>query len=210
MSLFSKAKKSTPVKTSKKTEQIVRLVVDDEDFFSQVQELEKLQDILKTSKSKADLITEELKCLSKDKWVELYEKDGKNPDTVMIVQENEDGDTASIMFLATDKYISIVKDKADDLKETYGDDIVTEKTIFSFDDAMMVKYGDILTSLIESAIGECDDIKESDKEKIIKAVTTYSISKGTIDRLKEYGDINEIFDSVKPVLAVRNVEIIKG
>jgi hypothetical protein len=59
-------------------------------------------------------------------------------------------------------------------------------------------------------IENCDEIKESDREKIIKAVTTYSVAKGTIDKFKQYGDVSEMIETVKPVVAIKNVEIIKG
>ena len=51
---------------------------------------------------------------------------------------------------------------------------------------------------------------EKDKEKIIKATTKYSVAKGTIDKFATYGDVNEVMDAVKPVVALKNVEIIKG
>ena len=206
MSLFTKAKKSeTPKKTSAKDKK-VRLVVEDSNFFSKVQTLEELQETMKSAKAKADLISDELKDIAKDLWADEYEKTKKNPESVMIVQENEKGDTASFMYVPTDKYISINEERAEELKEAYGEEIVEEKTTFSFDSEMVEKYGEVLSMLIEN----CDEIKESDKEKIIKAVTTYSVAKGTIDKFKQYGDVSEMIETVKPVVAIKNVEIIKG
>ena len=205
-SLFDKAKKtSTPKKTSAKDKK-VRLVVEDANFFSKVQTLEELQETMKSAKAKADLISDELKDIAKELWADEYEKTKKNPESVMIVQENSTGDTASLMLVPTDKYISINEERAEELKEAYGEDIVEEKTTFSFDNDMIEKYGEVLSMLIEN----CDEIKESDREKIIKAVTTYSVAKGTIDKFKEYGDVNEMLETVKPVVAIKNVEIIKG
>ena len=205
-SLFEKAKKtSTPKKTSAKDKK-VRLVVEDANFFSKVQTLEELQETMKSAKAKADLISDELKDIAKELWADEYEKTKKNPESVMIVQENESGDTSQFMFVPTDKYISINEERAEELKEAYGEDIVEEKTTFSFDNDMIEKYGEVLSMLIEN----CDEIKESDREKIIKAVTTYSVAKGTIDKFKEYGDVNEMLETVKPVVAIKNVEIIKG
>ncbi len=204
--LFTKAKKSeTPKKTSAKDKK-VRLVVEDSNFFSKVQTLEELQETMKSAKAKADLISDELKDIAKDLWAEEYEKTKKNPESVMIVQENEKGDTASFMYVPSDKYISINEERAEELKEAYGEDIVEEKTTFAFDSEMVEKYGEVLSMLIEN----CDEIKESDREKIIKAVTTYSVAKGTIDKFKQYGDVTEMIETVKPVVAIKNVEIIKG
>jgi hypothetical protein len=160
---------------------------------------------MKSAKAKADLISDELKDIAKELWSEEYESTKKNPESVMICQE-VDSETAQFMFVPTDKYISINEERAEELKEAYGEDIVEEKTVFSFDETMIEKYGEILSSLIEN----CDEIKESDKEKIIKAVTTYSVAKGTIDKFKQYGEVVEMMETVKPVVAIKNVEIIKG
>lgn len=204
--LFAKAKKSAPAKTTKAKEQKVRLEVEDPSFFDNVKKLEELQDTLKSAKAKADLISDELKGIAKEKWADLYQDTKRNPESVMIVQENEAGDTAQFMFVPTDKYITINEERAEELKDQYGDDIVEEKTSFSFDDAMIEKYGEVLSTLIE----ECDEIPEKDKEKIIKATTTYTVAKGTIDKFTQYGDVYELIETVKPVVAIKNVEVIKG
>ena len=204
--LFSKAKKAAPVKKTAAKDKKVRLVVENSNFFDKVQTLETLQETLKSAKAKADLISDELKDIAKDKWAAQYESTKVNPESVMIVQENENGDTAQFMFVPTDKYISINEERAEELKEAYGDDIVEEKTTFSFDNDMIEKYGEVLSMLIEN----CDEITEADKEKIIKAVTTYSVAKGTIDKFNQYGEVVEMIETVKPVVAIKNVEIIKG
>ena len=205
-SLFDKAKKSTPVKKTSAKDKKVRLTVEDPTFFEKVEKLEELQETLKSAKAKADLISDELKDIAKELWADEYEKTKKNPESVMIVQENSTGATSQFMFVPTDKYITINEERAEELKEAYGEDIVEEKTTFSFDNDMIEKYGEVLSMLIEN----CGEIKESDKEKIIKAVTTYSVAKGTIDKFKQYGDVNEMIETVKPVVAIKNVEIIKG
>jgi hypothetical protein len=206
MSLFTKAKKtSAPKKTSAKDKK-VRLVVEDSTFFEKVEKLEELQETLKSAKAKADLISDELKDIAKDKWAAQYESTKVNPESVMIVQENENGDTAQFMFVPTDKYITINEERAEELKEAYGEDIVEEKTTFSFDNDMIEKYGEILSMMIENS----DEISEVDKEKIIKAVTSYSVAKGTIDKFNQYGEVVEMIETVKPVVAIKNVEIIKG
>ena len=205
MSLFDKAKKSTPAKKTSAKDKKVRLVVEDPTFFDKVQTLETLQETLKSAKAKADLISDELKEIAMSKWADEYEKTKRNPESVMIVQER-DGDISQFMIVPTDKYISINEERAEELKEAYGEDIVEEKTTFSFDNDMIMKYGEILSMLIEN----CDEIKESDREKIIKAVTAYSVAKGTIDKFNQYGEVVEMIETVKPVVAIKNVEIIKG
>ena len=203
--LFAKAKKAAPAKTTAAKDKKVRLQVTDPTFFSKVEKLEQLNDTLKSAKAQADMISDEIKDMAKSEWVDYYSQTGKNPESVMIVQEVA-GDTAQVMFIPTDKYITVTEARAEELRETYGEEIVEEETTFSFDSTMIEKYGEVLSMLIEN----CADITDADKEKIIKATTKYSVAKGTIDKLNQYGDVTEVMEAVKPVVALKNVEVIKG
>ena len=203
--LFNKAKTTAKTTTPKAKDKKASIIVNDPDFFNKVQMLEILQENMKRDKAKADMLADEIKETSKDEWVALYENTGVNPGSILIEAENGD-ETASVMFVPSDKYISIGGDRAEELTEKYGAGIVEEKTTFSFDNFMIEKYGDVLSRLIE----ECDEIKDADKDKIVKAVTTFSIAKGTIDKMRQFGKVSEIMEEVKPVVALKNVEIIKG
>ena len=204
--LFTKAKKSAPAKTTKGKDEKVRIAIEDASFFDKVAKLEQLNDTMKAAKAKADMISDELRDLGKQEWSALYTKIGKNPGSVMLEHVNSNDDTAQIMMVPSDKYISITAERAEELQETYGEEIVEEKTVFSFDNDMIEKYGEILSRMIE----ESSEIAEKDKEKIIKATTAYSVAKGTIDDFKKYGEVSEMIEMVKPVVALKNVEVIKG
>ena len=202
--LFAKAKSVAP-KTTKAKDEKVRIKIEDSSFFDKIQKLETLQDQMKVAKAKADMISDEVREVAKEKWAELYQKNGKNPGSVMI--ESKSGlDTAQVMFIPQDKYITINAEKAETLREEYGDDIVEENTTFSFDDEMIQKYGEVLSALIENS----DEIADDDKDKIIKAVTKFTVAKGTIDVMKNYGKVNEVMEAVRPVVMLKGPEVIKG
>jgi hypothetical protein len=205
MSLFTKAK-STGAKGPKKAkDEKVRIKVKDANFFDQVQKLEALNDQMKSAKAKADMISDELRDLGKSEWAKYFDQTGKNPGSVMLEQVVGE-DTAQLMFVPTDKYITVTEERAEELRENFGEEIVEEETTFSFDSLMIEKYGEVLSRLIE----ECDEIDEDDREKIIKATTKFSVAKGTIDKLKTYGDVEEVMEAVKPVVALKNIEVVKG
>ena len=203
--LFTKAKKAAPAKTTKAKDEKVRLVVEDPTFFTKVQKLEELNDTMKSAKAKADMISDELRDVAKTEWLNQYERTNKNPESVMICQSQDD-DTAQFMFIPMDKYITITEARAEELQETYGTEIVEEETTFAFDSTMIEKYGEVLSMLIEN----CDDISDDDKGKIIKAVTAFSVAKGTIDVMKNYGSVGKVMEEVKPVISLKNVEVVKG
>jgi hypothetical protein len=201
--LFSKAKSVAP-KTKVKDEK-VRINLNDADFFDKVNLLEQLQDRMKSDKAQADMLSDEIKDLSKEEWVRLYEKTGKNPGSIHV--ESQVGDqTATVMYVPSDKYITLNADKADQLIEKFGEDIVEEKTTFAFDNDMIEKYGEVLSNLIMSS----NDISDDDKERIIKATTSYSVAKGTIDRMRVYGPVSEMMDEIRPVISLKNVEVINS
>jgi hypothetical protein len=204
--LFTKAAKAAPAKVSKAKDEKVRIKIDDSGFFDKIEKLEQLQDTMKVAKAKADMISDELRDLGKTEWAKLYDKTGKNPGSVMLEHVSVTDDVAQLMFVPSDKYITINADRADELREAFGEEIVEEETTFGFDSTMIEKYGEVLSRLIE----ECGDIAEKDKEKIITATTKFSVAKGTIDKFTTYGDVNEVMEAVKPVVSLKNVEIIKG
>lgn len=202
MNLFAKAQKSQPVKKTAKDSK-TRITVDTPDFFENIQDLEMLSKRMKSDKAKYDLIADEVKDIARDKWADQFEVEGKNPGSVML-ESVVDGDTAQVMFIAQDKYITINEERANDLSEKYGDDIVTEDTTYSFDNRMIAKYGEVLSNLIMSS----DEISDEDKVKIIKATTKYSVAKGTIDKLDNYGSVNEVMTEVRPVVMLKGPEVI--
>lgn len=202
--LFKKAKAAAPATKAAKDEK-VRISIKDADFFDKVEKLETLNDQMKLAKAKADLISDELRDLGKSEWAKLYGKTKKNPGSVML-EHVKGEDTAQLMFIPMDKYITINEARAAELRESFGEEIVEEKTTFQFDNEMIEKYGEILSALIEGS----DDIDTDDKEKIIKAVNVFSVAKGTIDKMKDYGDVASVMESVKPVVMLKNVEIVKG
>lgn len=205
MSLFAKAKAAAAT-TAPKANDKVRVLVKDPDFFQKVQMLEMLQDNMKRDKAKADMLADEIKDTARQEWVNLYEKTGKNPGSIFI-DAKSGADLATTMFVPSDKYISVNEDRAKVLVDKFGDEIIEEKTTFSFDNDMIDKYGEILSRLIET----CDEIEDDDKFRIIRAVAQYSVAKGTIDRFSKFGtSVSEMMDEVKPVIALKNVEVIKG
>lgn len=204
MSLFTKAKKAAPAKKTK-VDSKPRVDVNSPDFFEKIQTLQELNDRMKSDKAKADMISDEIRDVCKDSWVKLYEEKGVNPESIM-VESKVGKDVSQVMFIPQDKYITIDETRAEFLREEYGDSIVEEATTFAFDNTMVEKYGELLSRLIE----ESDEIDENDKEKIIKAVTKFSVAKGTIDQLKNLGDVSDVMEAVKPVVMLKTPEVIRG
>lgn len=203
--LFTKAKKTSVKESAKPKDDKVRVNVEDPTFFEKVKMVETLQAQIKSSEAKVSMMTDEIKEMGKELWAKTYEKMGRNPGSVML--ESKNGlDIGQVMFLPMDKYITINADRADQLRDEFGEDIVEETTTFAFDNDMIEKYGEVLSNLIEMST----DISEDDKGKIIKAVTKFNVAKGTIDKFKDYGNISDVMEATKPVIALKGAEVLKG
>ncbi len=203
--LFTKAKKTAVKATPAKEDKKPRITITDPEFFKKIEKMEDLQASIKSSEGKLTMISDEIRDLGREKWAELYTEMGRNPGSVMLEGKNGE-DIGQIMILPSDKYITINADRAESLKEMYGDEIVEESTTFAFDNEMIEKYGEVLSSLIENS----DDIAEADKSKIVKAVVKLNVAKGTIDKLSKYGNVLKVMEDVRPVVALKGAEVIKG
>ena len=210
MSLFAKAKKAAPEKPAKAKAAKPRITVDIPGFFEKLKRQAFLKKEIKSYEAESELLDEEIKEVGKSEWAKMYESDGVNPESVMI-EAKHNNDTAQFMLLVADKYIIINQERADYLKETYGEDIVTTAETYEFDTKMVEKYGEVISDLIMNS----DQIADEDKEKIIKAKVTNTVAKGTIDKLKIYADktecsVADMIEVVKPVTSTKNVEYIEA
>lgn len=205
--LFTTAKRTKKTTTAKKEH--LRLVpknVDQDELFESIKEFEQIEVQTKKLAARGDMLKGELKDIALDSWLERYEEDGKNPGSVMIEAKSSTDDVAQFMFVPTDRFLTIrSQEQADELEEKFGEGIVQRETTFSFDPKMLEKYSDVISQLIE----DCDEIKDSDKGKLFVATETYKVAPGTLNRLSDFDEsVKEVFESVKPVVALKNPQVI--
>jgi hypothetical protein len=207
MNLFDQAKDDQPKKTVKATNDKVRVQpsgIEQDELFDIIKEMGEIQKKEKALKAKFAMLGDEVKGLGKEEFAKLFEDSGVYPGSFMLEAE-KDGDTAQIMFLPTDRYIKINKGQSAELKEEFGDEIVTEDTSYGFNKTMLEKYGKEISDAISGS-----DIPTKDKVKIITASTSYSVRKGTIEKLNKYGDVETLVEKVRPVVMLKGAEVIEG
>jgi len=147
-------------------------------------------------KTQIDIVKDELKQIGLEKYVELYKDNKSNPNTFLI----QDGE-GCVMFMPTDKYITIDEARADELIERYGEDAVTVDEKFSFDS----KYLERNLEAIKKLLRETKTISDEDKKNLLVKEVKYSVSKGTIDKLYQYGSkMASVLDDIQPVIALKN------
>lgn len=209
-SLFNKAKQAAPDKKESAKKAKPRVTVTTPGFFDILKRQAFLKAQIKSFEAESDLLDEKIKEVGKEEWAKMYEKNGINPESIMI-EAKDNKDIAQCMLLVSDKYIMINQERADYLKEQFGEDIVATTDKYEFDKEMVEKHGEVISDLIMN----CDQIPDEDKERIIKATVTNAVAKGTIDKLKIYADkakcsVGEMIEVVKPITSTENVECIEA
>tara|TARA_R110000772_G_scaffold20466_5_gene56957 strand:- start:113739 stop:114374 length:636 start_codon:yes stop_codon:yes gene_type:complete len=209
MSLFTKAKKVTKTTATKKEHTRVQPEgVDQDELFEMIGEFEEIETKSKKLKARGDILKGSLKEIGLDAYLGKYEEDRKNPGTIMIEAINGDKETGQFMFVPTDRYVTVrTEEQADELEEKFGENLIERNTTYSFDNKMLEKYSDIISQLIE----ESDDIKEADKGKLFVATETYKVVSGTIDSLNNLAEdmkIKDVFEGLKPVVMMKNAQVI--
>ena len=145
-------------------------------------------------KEKMSAVAEEMKRIAIEKFVEIYQKSKKNPETFLI----KDG-KGCIMVLPVDNYIKIDADKASWLTNTYGSKIVTVTEFYYFDTEVLRRN----QPAIETIIGDAD-ISDEDKSDLLLKEVKYTVTKGLIDNMLQYGKkMSHILEDVKPTFMLK-------
>jgi hypothetical protein len=195
--LFAAAKTAAPAKSAKAEKEIVTI----NSIASDLERLAQVQEQIDSLSAEAKMLTESVKTESITAFVDLYEKKSKYPGSF-----NIEAGRASMLFIPMDKYISLNEERANELKDKYGAEMVEENTTYIMDSALIEQYGEEISNLIMKS----KKIAEEDKARLISATTKYAVSKGTISVLSEkFGDfgIDEIVSDIKPVFSMKNVKI---
>jgi hypothetical protein len=199
--MFDKIAKTTTTKrTTKKNDKPI-IKIQGEEFDNNLKSFVNLKKQADEIKSQLTLIQDFIKTETLNKWYTLYKTNGSYPGSVLVTSDSN----SSYMFSPSDKYLSVSDERAEELKDKYGDDIVDEDITFAFNPTLLMKYADILSNLIENS----DEIEEEDKGNLIIANKTISISKGSIEKALTVGkgEVEEYLEDINPIYTIRSPKI---
>ena len=111
-------------------------------------------------------------------WLAKVEETSKKPESFILSSDKHDD---SLLYIVSDAYKKLDQERYDYLKETYGEDLVSDNSEYTMDKRMIQKYGAEISVAIMGAAG----IPDEDKDKIIQKIEKYSVKKGTIESLKD-------------------------
>jgi hypothetical protein len=201
--LFAAAKAKGATASNKPQKEEV--VIKDPQFHLNLSRLAEVNQEMDALSAEANVLAATVKERSIKEFTKLYDTSGKYPGSFNLRATGVKGQPdASLMFIPTDKYIKIGEERYNELTETYGEGIATEKTTYIMDAGLVEKYAEELSD----AISKIKAIPEDDKKKLIQAVVSYEIAKGTISELPSYpATITEMLEEIKPVYQMKNVKI---
>jgi len=159
---------------------------------SDISRYDELKAIMKNAKAESDLIGGRIKEVGFQKWLELYEQNRTNPNSIDLI----DGDE-NIMLQVKDSYKKVEPEKRAILQENYPD-LLETTIVYTIDTTLLDKYGEVLTNLINNS----KDIEEKDKDKLVKGESTTTIKSGSVDKLLNYPNPEEVFTLIEPVMAL--------
>ena len=186
--LFASA---TKVKeTAKKTD---KKVINAPELGNKIQRFAELKQLIDSATGELKMIEGDIKGIGKKLFMSEYKQQRSTPDNFKI--QDETGN--SCMFICMDKYTIVDETKAGILANFEG--LLAENVVYKFNADLVEKYGAVLSELILN----CSDIDDLDKGNLISGEKTFSVAKGSIDRLMQYDNPEQIFELINPIVALK-------
>ena len=178
--------KETTKKTDKKVIKAPNLADKVKTYSQLKQEIDALTGQLK-------MIEGDIKAEGKKLYLSEYAKQKSTPDNFKI----QDDTGNSCLFIVMDKYTAVDETKAGILGQFDG--LLAQNVVYKVNADLVEKYGEILSRLILGS----KDIDTADKGNLITGELTYSVAKGSIDRLMQYDNPEMIFELINPIVALK-------
>ncbi len=150
-----------------------------------------LDEMIKNNVAEKDILGGEIKDVARGKFLEQYKKQKSKPDTFTLA----DGDD-SVDIQVKDTYIKVTPER-EALLETY-DGLLETTTTYSFDNDVLQRNRDVIEKLLMGT----KLISDEDKKNMLTKKTVTEVKKGSINRILDYDNPNEIFELIEPVVAI--------
>jgi hypothetical protein len=174
-------------------------------FFSRVSQIKRLSQEIKERESVVSTLSDHVKEVAKKEWTSLYQKMENNPGSLRVYATKED-ETSSVLFVPSDRYISLNENSKKTIEDQLGEEVIQESREWSIPGAMVEKY----LTLLKDFIGSSSDILDEDRPKILQETLKFSIKPGTIDRLDQFGEVDKVFETIKPVVSLKSIDVKKN
>jgi len=184
---------TTATKVKETTKKTDKKVISAPSLGSKIQRYAELKETIDSATGELKMIEGDIKAVGKDLFMKEYRSQRSTPDNFKI----QDDTGNSCMFICMDKYTLVDENKANILSQYNG--LLNENVVYKFNADLVEKYGAVLSELILN----CPDIDDLDKGNLISGEKTFSVAKGSIDRLMQYDTPEAIFELINPIVALK-------
>ena len=179
-------KTATPKKADKK-------ILPAHELGDKIARYSELKQQIEAATGELKMIEGDIKVRGKSLFLEEFKKAKVTPENFRI--QDETGSTC--LFIVMDKYTAVDEAKADILGQFNG--LLAENVVYKFNAELVEKYGGVLSNLIISS----PDIEEADKANLISGERTYSVAKGSIDRLLQFANPEQVMELINSICSFK-------
>ena len=184
---------ATATKVKEKASKTDKKVIKAPNLTDKVKRYADLKQQIDAATGELKMIEGDIKAVGKELFMQEYKAQKRTPDNFKI--QDETG--SSCMFICMDKYTLVDETKAGILANFDG--LLAENVVYKFNADLVEKYGAILSELIIN----CPSIDDMDKANLISGEKTFSVAKGSIDRLMQYDSPEQVFELINPIVALK-------
>jgi hypothetical protein len=184
---------ATATKVKETTKKTDKKVIKSPLLGNKVKRYAELKQLIDNATGELKMIEGDIKMVGKDLFMQEYKQQKSTPDNFKI----QDDTGNSCMFICMDKYTIVDEAKAGILANFEG--LLAENIVYKFNAELVEKYGQVLSELILN----CSDIDDMDKGNLISGEKTFSVAKGSIDRLMQYDNPEQVFELINPIVALK-------
>lgn len=190
-------KKTTVNATSTKKDEKVVVNITGKEFDEKLTRFNALKKEMANLEAEMATIEGDIKSTGATKFIELYSKTQRNPGSFKLASDSG----AKVMVIAMDRYLKIDEQKANELRDNYGDRIVTETVTHAFNNVLLEKYADQISDLIMGA----DFMSDDEKGELVINTVKVEVVKGAIDEAMTLGKgkIEDYLSDISPVMALK-------
>jgi len=152
-----------------------------------------LKKTIEAATAELKMVEGDIKAVGKDLFMKEYRAQKSTPENFFLQDET----AAACMLIVQDKYTMVDENKAAVLANFPG--LVTETVVYKMNTELVEKYGEVISAMIM----KCKEISAEDKVNLITGEKTFSVAKGSIDRLLQYENPEQIFELINPIVALK-------
>lgn len=173
-------------------------------FKNRGKDLKRFYELTKTideAAAELKMIKAGLKGDAVDKFLELYDAQGKKPDNFLFKSNDCE---EQVLFMAKDQYSDVTDEQLEELKKNCPE-LMEKVTNYSFDNEIFNKHTLEIASVISKAVNKMKCLNDFEKNNLIVSETFSRVKKGAIKELGKFKNKRKIFDTINPVVSFKQV-----